>query len=417
MTTNKRYYGYTVRQRDSVNSPIFFVFSVRAKDLLKWAGFKRVEKFSDGTQRIFRETRLESIAKFIKSSQDNTIPNNVLIAFDRDQDNPVKFTSLSPEILASMGENTDNGCADQLVWGHIDFNYNTEIETDLEKEHLKPALVIDGQHRLLGISRQEENLPVLVVAILDCPPAEQAFQFIVINNKSVKVPTQNVKGIISDFGAIEGSLGERLLKAGVPFGKKSPLLHEVDNGDESPFRNLLDWPANRDGQKLVPLTAIESCLSLYKNTFSKIKDDEDSQREILFSIFNAVKEKYGAAIWGKSKNYLMKKVSLNALNELFVERFKFMIEYRTLDLFDPESIKNRTTDIISKVPSEFWTSPWSIIEDKEEPLKVQDNANVRGLIKRDLEQIIDNVNNENEWFVKLRLFKPSNEIIAQEEDN
>jgi len=111
----------------------------------------------------------------------------------------------------------------------------------------------------------------------------------------------------------------------------------------------------------------------------------------------------------------MKKVSLNALNELFVERFKFMLEYRTLDLFNSENISLRTREIINKIPSGFWTTNWTIGEG-ENPLNVQDNSNVRTLIKKDLELIIENKNNERDWFEKLKLIKPNDSLIEAEEE-
>jgi DGQHR domain-containing protein len=361
---------------------------------------------------------LEAIAKFIRSNPNNTIPNNILLAFDDRAAQAVTFNSLTPEAIEAIGPDLDNGCDGAIEWGSLEFSHETDNELPAN-EHLKTALVIDGQHRLLGIAKQEEDLPVLLVAILNCSPAEQAFQFIVINNKAVKVPTQNVKGIIADFGRIEGELNDRLLAAGVPFGKRSPLLHEIDNEEESPFRHLLNWPSNREGSQLVPLTAVEQCLSLYTNVFNKIKDDEDSQRSILFAIFNAVKERYGDDLWGQNstalrKNYLMKKVSLNALNELFIERFKFMVEYNTMDIFDPTSVGQQTANIIQKIPPAFWTTTWTIDDDEEE-LRVQDNANVRGLIKKDMETIIENVNNDKDWFSKLKLIRANNQQIIEAE--
>lgn len=60
------------------------------------------------------------------------------------------------------------------------------------------TLIVDGQHRLHGISEfLYEDLPVLVVCMVDASVQEQAFQFIVINNKAVRVPTDNVKAIIA----------------------------------------------------------------------------------------------------------------------------------------------------------------------------------------------------------------------------
>ena len=69
-----------------------------------------------------------------------------------------------------------------------------------------------------------------------------------LNNKVVKIPTENVKSIIANLNEEEEELQKRLLKAGVSYGKQSPVLIDINNLDSSPFQNLLKWPYNK--QKL-----------------------------------------------------------------------------------------------------------------------------------------------------------------------
>lgn len=52
---------------------------------------------------------------------------------------------------------------------------------------LRPAIVVDGQHRLFGAAHAEKDIMLPVVALPHCPWTEQIYQFVVINEKAQKV--------------------------------------------------------------------------------------------------------------------------------------------------------------------------------------------------------------------------------------
>ena len=56
------------------------------------------------------------------------------------------------------------------------------------RETLLPALVIDGQHRLFGAAKVEEDIPFLVCSLVKPEWKEQVFQFTVINDKALGIP-------------------------------------------------------------------------------------------------------------------------------------------------------------------------------------------------------------------------------------
>ena len=78
-------------------------------------------------------------------------------------------------------------------------------------EGKKIATVIDGQHRLLGMARFSDDIRVNVVALLTDDTDEDAFQFLVINNKAAKVSTDHIKSLL--FERNNESLKARLSKA------------------------------------------------------------------------------------------------------------------------------------------------------------------------------------------------------------
>jgi hypothetical protein len=236
-----------------------------------------------------------------------------------------------------------------------------------------------------------EDVPALVVALLDADIQEQAFHFIVINNKAVRVPADNVKSILA--GVNEQALQERLLTAGVRYGDVSPMLREVNDFDSSPFRALLDWDYNRKGQRVVPLTAIEQALRFAVAELPSLGDDDDSLLGFFFAVWRGVRTAF-PTLWGVDGPF-MKKVSLNALNEFVVHRMKMAWEFGLVDVFVPEEVEQQALKASEMLVADYWTTPWNI--------KIQDNANVRGLIFRDLEKMVENHKLRRRWSEDLSL--------------
>jgi DGQHR domain-containing protein len=376
---NRSYFGCKVVQREHADTTPFFVFYARTKDIKQWAGIRRVKDFPVGTQRILRETRKVAITRFLKSDPLNTIPNNILLAFEPGK---TEFVSLADRMNECFPEAAlVNGCDNQLTWGVLTFSFDPDLE-----EHLRPALIVDGQHRLYGMAEFEEDAPVLVVSLIEAPLQEQAFQFVVINNKAVKVPTENVKSIIA--GLDEEKLTARLLKAGVRYGEKTPMLTDVNDMPASPFQNLLNWDYNRAGKKLVPLTAIEVAMRYLETLFNRyLNDDDDSKIGLFFALWNAVKANY-PTLWGED-NQFMTKVNINALNEFLADRLKLAYEMDVVDIFDPKKVENKVLEILHSIPKEFWEGEWQV--------RIQDNANVRMMIKEDLNTLIENSKMKRPW--------------------
>jgi DGQHR domain-containing protein len=382
MTTDSRsYFGCKIIQRDDSNTPSMFVFCATAKDIRKWVGIRRVSESAKGTQRNFRKTRMKALSRFLAANPINVVPNNILIAFEPQK---AVFSSVDIEIDGD----THNNCADKIEWGFLNFSFELD-----QPEENRPALIVDGQHRLYGISGFEsEDLPLLVVTLIDVTPEEQAFQFIVINNKAVRVQTDNVKSILANID--EDNLQDRLLSVGIPYGNVSPILKNINDRDDSPFQNLLDWDYNRTGNKIVPLTAIEQSMRHIRVMFTFLEDDEDSLVEIFLNIWQAVKLTY-PSLWGQENNF-MKKVNINALNEFISDRLIKAWEFGLIeDIFDTTSVRRQVYDILKQIPSEFWEQKWSII--------IQDNANVRKLIIEDMEKQIQNYKLGKQWFEGLQL--------------
>lgn len=386
----RKYFGFKLSQRGVNESVELFAFIVNSKDIMQWAGTRRVGEHKKGTQRILKPSRVNAIYRFLKADKRNTIPVCAIVAFN-------EGTAAYESVRENMSNCLHTGEDINGVSGNLDFGFLTFEFDETVKEELKPALIVDGQHRLKGMSKiEDENIPVLVVALIDASPEEQAFQFVVINNKAVKVPTDNVKAILATVH--EEQLQERLLNAGVDYGNISATLKDINEDQASPFRNLLKWPltpqaVTADNRLLINLTAIESCLTYLKNHFTILEQDEDTLKEIFLAMWRAIKGKY-QDLWSNNDKFLSK-VNIVAFNEFLVDRLVFAWENDMLNIYDPESVENQVKNIVNPVQSEFWKGDWSV--------KIQDNAVVKGLIKDDLRIISQNSKSGISWYENTKL--------------
>jgi DGQHR domain-containing protein len=377
---NRTFVGWRIIQRNAEHTLPLFAFVAPVKDVVKWAGVRRTAEVPNGTQRLVRPARVKAITRFLSVDGQNLMPNSILVCF---QPAVTTFEQLTFE---PDGYDNWTGVNEKLKLGKISFVFDETAES-----HNRPALVVDGQHRLLGLSKfDDENIPILVVALLDATVQEQAFQFIVINNKAVRVPTDNVKAILA--GINEKALTERLLGAGVKYGDVSPVLREVSDLDQSPFQNLLAWDYNK-GQKLVSLTTIEQSLRYICVEFPNLSEDEDSLLGFFFAIWRGVKNAF-PALWAQD-NAFMTKANLNALNEFIVHRVKMAWEFGILDIYDLDHVETQAQSIVEMLTVDFWQTSWSI--------KIQDNANTRNLIVKDLEKMVENRKYKRHWNEDLKL--------------
>jgi hypothetical protein len=110
------------------------------------------------------------------------------------------------------------------------------------RDMLRPALVIDGQHRLFGAAKVEEGIPLLVCSLVNPEWKEQVFQFTVINDKARGIP----KPFITSLAGMSLTAGElndlqkRLAQAGVHLWEVDVMQH-LGYDSRSPFFQRVEF--------------------------------------------------------------------------------------------------------------------------------------------------------------------------------
>jgi len=388
MVEKREYHGFRLKQRKDPKAVSFFVFAALPEDIIKWSWVNRQIERPQGIQRLISPARKRAIQKFFKSDPLNATPTSVVLAF---KPNSTIFKPV-PENIKKTGITPEYLPKGSFEWGTLSFEFDPELP-----EIERPAFVVDGQHRLYGMSEfKEAELPILVSVLIDANPNEMAFQFIVINNKVRKVPSDLVRSLIVDFN--ENDLQERLKTARVSLQPHAILLGIVDDELESPFYQMVKWDRRRGvGNPVIKPKAIEDSLKFIRYRFPDFDDDDEALIDFFFAMWQGVKDEY-PQLWESTDNHLLENAGFKALSEYLADAIDTISGVDVgfdIDIFDQKSITETTKRFISQIDAQFWQAEWK--------LKSLDTSSGRKTIKEDIIQIRRNFKNGTEWSYGLTL--------------
>ena len=164
--------------------------------------------------------------------------------------------------------------------------------------YLRPVVLVDGQHRLRGalraaeaklndaavqeeiekriaegvapeeieasiVRREARRLPVSLLMFDD--PAEQVFQFVVVNQKATPIGRALLGTIVSTTLSNDemGKVAERLRKAGIQL-EQSQAITYLARHPESPFRGLVERGLAGDDKGLLQWNVFASLISIFR---------------------------------------------------------------------------------------------------------------------------------------------------------
>jgi DGQHR domain-containing protein len=304
------------------------MFVAPVGEILSFAAVAQLSPNKPGPQRERKEARVLAIAKFLAANKANIIPTAVILAFDE-------------------GTAVFDGSASKRVGS---------LEIRLGKSHV--ATIVDGQHRLIGIDAADPKMEVAVVALLDTDEVERAFQFLVINNKSSKVPTTHIKALLAKMK--DSGLADRLKSARLAFDVEG--INDVDlvNSDrDSPFYKSIDWTTTPVNSRIVPATAIEASLDYIGGLGVPEYEDRDIRRSVFLAIWRKIHEQWNP-LWKKDSR-LLSKVGIVCLTRFITDLITSWADNDELkiEVTNLADIADQTKKIIEPMDPRFWTTPWS----------------------------------------------------------
>tara|TARA_B100001063_G_C16777720_1_gene567109 strand:- start:1178 stop:2311 length:1134 start_codon:yes stop_codon:yes gene_type:complete len=375
----RNYDGILLEQRPNNNPIKCFTYITTVKELLEYCTVARQNDGQEtGYQRIIKPAKVKAISKFMEINEYNIIPNSLIIAFGKEFNYTISSSN-----------------------NKLTINY--EDADSIEKK----ALIIDGQHRLYGLDHFSPDSKIIVTAMLDISNIDQAFQFVVINNKSQGARPVDIKAVIN-AEPFKKPLRDRFIEVGIRYGNTATVLDYFSKHADSPFKDLLDWDLNLSNKRrIIQVQAIED---IYKYSLQKISDfqDEDSLAfSFISNLWRIIKDLYPNA-WDKSvktknkESNLLMKATMISVSQWLIDEAKAAQKYTGFSFLDTdlENIKTEIIDksLLSKLPEDFWIREWK---------GGLDTSAGRDMIKNSIEKVILNIEKggEDDWDNKVSVFK------------
>lgn len=352
------------RQRAGAG-PLLASFVAPAGEVAKWAQVDRLKHEGKGHQRLRSESRVRAIARFLEQDARNTIPTALVVALK----------------IPDFEEPPTGACATITIPAEVD---------------PRPGLVIDGQHRMYGVGTHDPGLPLNVVALINPEDEEVAFQFLVINGKASKVPTDHVKLLALHY--VEEDLAERLKTARMVLGRHT-FVGIVDSSPESPFYESVEWPtesteADADRKNLVRPASVEQAIAAIQRKNLPDLGDDDSLIEFFFTLWSTIMNCW-PDLWS-AESKLLQKVGLVTLTTFVIEDLVPLADRGDIDLANPEATRKEIEDnILDYLDPEFWKREWAA--------KSLDTSAGRQLVVDALTTMRRNLRRGAKWDANLRL--------------
>lgn len=262
-------------------------------------------------------------------------------------------------------------------------------------DFVKPALIIDGQHRVYGAAAiGTQGLPFIVCGLYDPSWEEQVFQFTVVNLKPRRIPPS----VITSIAALSLTRAEldrveaRLVQAGIKMAEVT-MMSLVAYDEKSPFASMVEMhvrePESRSERlgygamkriaKVWYRGNRKSLTLIAKNLFDTNNvahararwRDERAWFDFFCLFWDEVRRRHPEELWEKSPtNHLLVGYSLWALQEAILtsadgqvpSHWKVMNKEATYEERADE-LRSRFLEILGEAlkcfPSELWTRPWA----------------------------------------------------------
>ena len=370
-----KYTCITNTQRPFKDAPYFLVFTAPAGEILEWAAIERYTPDSKrGPQRLPKPAKVADVARFLERDERNTIPTALLISLQ-----------VKPEWLTSLAE---ENCS-RLMF---------ELDVPVEDAN-KPGMIIDGQHRLLGVVKFDPNTMLNVVALVNATDDETAFQFLVVNNKASKVANNHLKALALHYQ--DDALGERLRKVRMSLSQHLDFVGFADTEPGSPFKGKIEWPNNPEADGFVTANAIESAIAYLKQKRVPEFEDDGILLGFFFAMWTPVSVKW-ANLFNKDSN-LLKKVSILVLTEFLADNLILEYDNQRLDLTDYQKVSSEVERLIEAINGKFWDTKWTA--------KSLDTSAGRALLRDSLTKVRRNFNVDRPWYEEVAIIDPQTDLL------
>jgi len=379
-----KHYKYTCiknQQRAGDGANVFLLFHAKAGELYEWAAIERyTADKKDGPQRLPQKAKIAEVKRFFEQDSRNTIPTALLISLSVPAGAMTQPYPERPEIIS------------------LEFNFDENANPLAQ-----PGMIVDGQHRLLGVIAFQPDLMLNVVVMVNVSDDETAFQFLVVNNKASRVSSNHLRALVHNYQ--EAALSKRLRDVRMSISQNLDFVGLVDTEANSPFKGIIDWPNNQqEGQAskgFVPPNAIESCIAFIKQKRITELEDDAILLGFFLTIWTVVKAKWTNQF--KKETHLLEKVPIICLTQFLVENISHEYDNDKLDVTNFEQVADNVDRVTNSINPKLWEVKWSA--------KGLDTSAGRAMLIETLTEMRRNINAGRNWYDKISIIDLQSDLI------
>lgn len=236
---------------------------------------------------------------------------------------------------------------------------------------LRPAIIVDGQHRVFGGASAEANMRFAVCALPSSSWAESVYQFVVINQKAKPIKPAFLSSIIATSlnDAEIAEVYDRLRASNVDVAR-AEIMERVNSDPTSPFHELIDFEVQGSpGFLQFPGMAklIRDFLQLPRSRPVLLPNDawenvEGEPIQQFFALWWGVRDHFEAAdprLWRRpsqdNPNRLLMIVTLQEMQGVMLDSWADSRAFRLGDLAD---MRARAKQFWEDFPTTFFTDEW-----------------------------------------------------------
>jgi len=236
---------------------------------------------------------------------------------------------------------------------------------------LKPAVIVDGQHRVYGAAAFTESMRFAVNAIPDADWLEQVFQFVVINQKAKAIEPAFLHSIIATSLTDDeiGSLYKRLRKSGVDV-EKAQFMNRINSDPDSPFKAMIDFEIEGAPGflKFPGMSSLARDFRAIKKNYPGLVTEgaswtnDSAWLPHFYAFWRGIKDYFeflDDRLWREptenNPNNLLKIVTLQELQKMMLESWA---DSRVFKLSDPLVTYENSKVFWNGFPSQFFSDEW-----------------------------------------------------------
>lgn len=235
---------------------------------------------------------------------------------------------------------------------------------------IKPAIIVDGQHRVFGAAAADETIALPVSALLGSSWPENVYQFVVINQKAKPIRPAFLSSIIATSltDAEIDAVYDRLRISRIDV-EKAEVMDIVNSSPDSPFRSLVDFEIE-GAEGFLQFPGMSKLVTDFRNadrTHPVLVQEtpwrqNDAWLQHFFALWNGVKDYFSAQddrLWQEpteeNPNNLLKIVTLQEIQLLMLDNWA---DSRTVAFKQPAETRTLAAAFWQGFPATFFTDEW-----------------------------------------------------------